>query len=923
MASRLPRPALVASHAGTWRTDAQGRVAALGPAEAAQAAADTPHLLVNAALVAARLGVPRLSGLDLLELFAFVAPARFIVPSAAGLAGFLGLDPPPGDAAAGPFLQRAAAALLARVQAPDWPAAEGAHASATALQRAGWVWAPFLLERLPPPARPAPSLFDALPRREEAPPRPAPRACAIEPETVLAELARLRGPHRPPRAQQQDYALAAAHAFQPRATRDGPNLVIAEAGTGTGKTLGYLAPAVAHARQSGGQVWLSTYTRALQRQLRAETQASLAALERRRWIVVRKGRENYLCLLNLEDALQGAFTGQAAVFAQLVARWARFTRDGDMVGGDLPGWLAGLFRRASALPALTDRRGECIRAACPHWRCCFIEKSVAEAAGAALVIANHALVMASFARGEAATPLRLVFDEGHHLHDAADSAFALALTGAEGIEMRRWFLGPEGGRRRAGRRRGLAARLLDVGSQDSEGGAALEAVLEAARALPAEQWLERLVAGEPEGPLERLLARVRAHVLARTDGDAHGFTLEAPLADPVPGLVEAAGEAGDALERLAQAAGRLRRVLARLAADPPEWLDQPGLARIEAADAGLELRVPQLAAWRAMLARLGGPPDPDFVDWAAVTRAEARELDAGLFRHWLDPMRPLAAAVLARAHGVLVTSATLADAGDAAGGEAAMEAAAGAPHLAVAPRLFRAQSPFDHGEAARIFIATDVERRDPASLAHAHAVLIEAAGGGALCLFTAIARLREVHARIADRLARRGLPLYAQHVDPMDTGTLVDLFRAEPHATLMGTDALRDGVDVPGESLRLILFEGVPWSRPTILETARRAAAGGAAHEDRMVRRRLAQAYGRLIRSATDRGVFVLLGRQVPSRLLSAFPPDVPVLRRPLAEVAAATAEFLGARKDCPAAERRLGRKPRMERSPPEAGCQS
>jgi len=210
------------------------------------------------------------------------------------------------------------------------------------------------------------------------------------------------------------------------------------------------------------------------------------------------------------------------------------------------------------------------------------------------------------------------------------------------------------------------------------------------------------------------------------------------------------------------------------------------------------------------------------------------------------------------------------------------------------PRRFAAESPFDYGACVRVFIVTDVKPRDTAATALAYARFIEAAGGGTLGLFTAIARLRAVHARIHDRLARLGLPLWAQHVDPIDTGTLVDLFRADPHASLIGTDALRDGVDVPGDSLRLILFEGVPWSRPTILETARRAAGGGQEHEDQRVRQRLAQAFGRLIRRADDRGVFVLLGPAVPSRLLSAFPEAVPVARLPLAAAIAEAGAFLG-----------------------------
>ena len=81
-------------------------------------------------------------------------------------------------------------------------------------------------------------------------------------------------------------------------------------------------------------------------------------------------------------------------------------------------------------------------------------------------------------------------------------------------------------------------------------------------------------------------------------------------------------------------------------------------------------------------------------------------------------------------------------------------------------------------------------------------------------------------ARIAAPLAEAGLALYAQHVDRLDTGALVDLFRAEENACLLGTDALRDGVDVPGRSLRLVVFDKVPWPKPTILHKARRARFG-------------------------------------------------------------------------------------------------
>src|SRR5262249_34051160 len=124
-----------------------------------------------------------------------------------------------------------------------------------------------------------------------------------------------------------------------------------------------------------------------------------------------------------------------------------------------------------------------------------------------------------------------------------------------------------------------------------------------------------------------------------------------------------------------------------------------------------------------------------------------------------------------------------------------------------------------------------------------------------------------------------GLPLYAQHVDPIDPPTLVDIFRAETNSCLLGTDAMRDGVDVPGRSLRLIVFDRVPLPRPDILHKARRTAFGGRAYDARIARLRLQQAFGRLIRRRDDRGVFVLLDPALPSRLYPAFPAGVQVER--------------------------------------------
>jgi ATP-dependent DNA helicase DinG len=883
MVAPLPLPALHATHAGIWVADSSGEIREATRGEAIASVAGTPHIILNAPLVGQRLGYPELSGLDLLELFAFLHPARFVVPTVAGLSRALGLEPPAAEADATRSLQRIADRLLSVLEDVDWQEREGAWTSNATLHRLGWGWAPLIGSRLERPERGERQLFSRLKQWEEAGDRPPPRAITVNAHEAQAKLDQLTG-NAEAREGQQAMAATVAQVFAPKPAKDAPNLLLAEAGTGIGKTLAYLAPASLWANDSGGTVWVSTFTKALQRQLDGEGPKLFEdPAERARRIVIRKGRENYLCLLNLEDALQGAFSGRAAVLAQLVGRWAAYTKDGDMIGGDLPGWLPSLFRRAGAT-ALTDRRGECVYAGCPHYRRCFIERAERASREADIVIANHALVMVNAARGREDAPGRIMFDEGHHLFDAADSTFAVAFGGQEAIELRRWIVGPEG--RSRGRRRGLAARLMDVASYDEEGARALDAAVEAAKALPSDGWLQRLVEGVPFGPIEALLAEVRGTVYARAKAQEAGYGLETELAEPDGALVSQAAASVQLLDALQKPLAALGRRLEAVLEDSPDWLDSQARARVEGAVRGLSWRRETLSAWIALLGRIGGEADPEFVDWLAVERIDGREFDVAIHRRWLDPTKPLAAAVIAPADGVLVTSATL------RGGEGwdAAEARTGARHLGTSVQHFEAESPFDYAACSEVLIVTDIKQGDAASLAGAYARLIEAARGGTLGLFTAIQRLKAVHARIADRLARGGLPLLAQHVDPIDAGTLVDIFRDDPRASLLGTDALRDGVDVPGESLRLVVMERVPWPRPTVLHAARRMAGGGSAYDDRVVRARLAQAFGRLIRRHGDCGVFVVLSAAFPSRLLSAFPAGVPIHRLPL-EVAIARVE--------------------------------
>ena len=401
-------PSVVAGHGRAAIFTADGELLLLPAADAAAHLRGlAPPLLVHAPATFRRLGLRGIPAFDLLELFAFALPARAAAPTPRGLALALDFEPPHGMEAAAALLPELAAALLHRLaQGRDIALNRDAAGLAARMGQAGWGWAPFVTAALGRPDA-APSsealrVWKRLPEWEDAAPLPPPSSLPVAEAEARSRLAAMLGPHAEQRPGQADYAGAAAAAFAPRETRGDPHLVLAEAGTGTGKTLGYLAPASLWAEKNHGGVWISTFTRHLQRQIDAE----LAHLfpdpaDRHRRVVVRKGRENYLCLLNLEDALGPAMSRLApasVIPLGLIARWALVTDDGDIQGGDLPGWFAELFGTATIL-GLADRRGECIHAACPHWRRCFVEHTIRRARTAQLVVANHALVMTQAAWG--------------------------------------------------------------------------------------------------------------------------------------------------------------------------------------------------------------------------------------------------------------------------------------------------------------------------------------------------------------------------------------------------------------------------------------------------------------------------------------------------------------------------------------------
>lgn len=892
-----PSGAVAAQHGDTRRV----------PLDQARALFRSGDVLVaHAGFVAGRLKVvPSQLTFDVLELFAFARPAQPCLPSPSGLARALGLAMPETLELQTLALLEAAQTLLSELRDLSATAREKFRPLAASMARAGWRWGPFVLtaigeaEQAPRPL----AGFDtwrALPEWEDDAPPGQPDSIPVGEQEARTRLERLTNLSRERRPEQMAYAEAATYAFSARERAGAPRIALIEAGTGIGKTLGYLAPASLWAEKNGPGLWLSTYTRNLQRQIVQEI-AHLYPdpIEREDKAVVRKGRENYLCLLNFEEAARrtALVPGQRAIALGLVARWIAATADGDISGAGFPAFLAASLN----LREVTDRRGECIYAACPHYRLCFIERAVRRARHAPIVIANHALVIAQAAGDALDTDettdvpperrVRYVFDEGHHLFDAADSGFAARLSGLEMAELRRWIRGPEG--RARTRMRGLDERLKDLIAGDDVARAALEETLAASGALAGEGWQARISSGGARGPGETFLMAAHTHVRARSEDGDSIYSLEAtvePLGDE---LTESARRLSMALRRLASPLQRLAELLRKQLNDKTADLESFQRARIDAVARGLLRRARVvLPAWIAMLEALEAGRQEEFADWFEISREDGREIDIGLHRHWVDPTIPLALEILAPAHGALITSATLRDMGAEADDWASAEVRTGAHHLAEPPRRASFGSPFNYAEQSRVFVVCDVNRRDLDQVAAAYRELFLAAGGGALGLFTAVRTLRAVEQKIAAPLSDAGISLYAQHVDRLDTGSLVDLFRAEENACLLGTDALRDGVDVPGRSLRLVVFDKVPWPKPTILHKARRVRFGKS-YDDLLTRLRLKQAFGRLIRTQSDKGCFVILEPATPSRLLCAFPPDTTVARCGLAEAIGEIGGFL------------------------------
>ncbi|MGH1377481.1 MAG: ATP-dependent DNA helicase [Alphaproteobacteria bacterium] len=856
-----------------------------------------------------QLGYEEFYTFDVLELFAFVHPTKFCVPTPVGLAKALHLDIPDSFEDHPFTLMDISRKLLQDLQYDTL--SEKADplkiSGIMGLKGKGWPWTHFIYAALGHEYRPneeilsknALNIWKHLPEWAESAPEPPPSHYgAGEAETYekLESLLNVGDKPAEIRPQQKSYSNKMREMFEPMREDENPHIILAEAGTGVGKTLGYLAPASVWSEKNEGAVWVSTYTKNLQRQIDSELDRLYQHPEvKNAYVAIRKGRENYLCLLNLDDLSAAAPTThnpRHAIAAGIMVRWAASSKDGDLSGNEFPGWLAGLLGIGNTY-GLADKRGECIFSACDHYHRCFVERSIRKAKHARIVIANHALVMIQSAMSSPLEnlPTRYIFDEGHHLFDAADSAFSAHLTAREAAELRRWILGMEGNNK--GRARGLKKRIEDLITGDEEAETALQDILHHANSLCAIGWSRRFKDNTPNGPTEEFLMHIYRLVYARAQGTETPYSIETHL-HPVdePALL-ACKKLRNALLELLKPIEKLSKIMnARLVNDQGE-MDADIRKRLDTLSVSLETRgAITLKSWIAMLETLEEKDQEQqtnksdgFVDWMEVERIDGKSVDVGIYRHYTDPMKPFSASIRPHVHGMAVTSATLQDHTDdeELNWQAALERT-GAKHLTTQPHKSSYNSPFDYAENTKVFIVNDVNKNDLGQVSSAYQALFNASNGGALGLFTAVQRLRAVYGKIAIPLEKNGITTYGQHIDDMDAGTLIDIFRDDVNSCLLGTDAVRDGVDVPGESLRLLVFDRVPWPRPTILHKARREEFGKRRYDEMITRLKLKQAFGRLVRRADDRGIFVMLDSMLPSRLHGAFPENTEIIKTGLSE---------------------------------------
>lgn len=586
-----------------------------------------------------------------------------------------------------------------------------------------------------------------------------------------------------------------------------------QAGTGTGKSLAYLVPGIAHAVQSGKTVVVSTATIALQKQLIDRDLPRLATalkseLGRLPEFAILKGRNNYLCLNKLHSTPEDPDDNGDSLFDPFAAsrlgrdvrrlhEWAEETETGDRED-IVPGVTDQAWRQVS----VTSR--ECLGVSrCPVGEECFAERARASAAHVDVIVTNHALLAIGALSEASILPEHdvVIVDEAHELVDRVTGAATAELTAGAVIAAAR-----------------KCARLIDDTQSDALHAAAddLEGLLDS---TPAGLW-EVL----PSGAALALSALRDAAWAART---AIGPIRQNMAADE-PEAAAARASAVAMLDELHDTAVRVLETYAE--SDPSRRSDVVWLTQEERR--GPVLRVAPLSVAGLLRSKLFSE--------ATVVLTSATLTVGGTFD------------ALARNWGLPTPRGEPEPGPD------------GAPEK-IRWRSLDVGSPFDHSQAGILYVAKHLPPPGRDGLVPAYldeiAGLVDAAGGRTLGLFSSMRAAREAAEALRERV---GTPILCQGED--STGQLVRKFSDDEATSLFGTLSLWQGVDVPGPSLTLVIIDRIPFPRPDdpLLKARQRAveARGGngfmsvaATHAALL----LAQGTGRLLRSVADRGVIAVL----------------------------------------------------------------
>lgn len=691
--------------------------------------------------------------------------------------------------------------------------------------------------------------------------------------------ARLPGYRR--RNGQVAYAAATARLL------DRGGVGVFEAGTGMGKSLGYLLPAAYASAAAGRRIVVSTKTKALQRQL-ADRELPLVAAglpPEWRWTLL-MGRENYLCRRRLDEA--AAEIGEALPDPDRALALAYISGRARRTEVDLS---ALPYRAVQVLPALADlarelrsTRATCLGRFCPSRGRCHWRRARARAEAAHLVCVNHALLLSG---RDVLPPFEdVIIDEAHLLYHEATEAFSRKVD-ALGLEQ---LINDLRGSRR---QRGLGQRLRALarkmrGDEGRMLSAAADACELAAEELPAlSRALAQAVAALAATANEQQAAPGRGRGPAPPSSRDVSYATSVWLSPGLRDLPE-----HDAL--LTQAALLAERLAALATAAA---LGADALPEISRERASLAIMADEAAAAAELLSELSDAEPPNSVSWAEI---EGVTPPGGTPRWALTraPVLPgdgLRELLWDRLRSALLTSATLTVAGsfdylrEMAGLTGDVD-----PHEQVFP------SPFDYRRQAVVVLEHDpcgAWRPDELPARHGERLkrIAEVTGGRTLALFTNRRDMHSVAAALGAHTEDDGVLVLAQGMHG-SAASLADEFRAHPETILLGVDTLWTGQDFPGDSLTCLVIARLPFPRLDPLVLARRRACEEAG--ERWFERsylpeavlKFRQGFGRLIRSESDRGVVVVLDHRLTQksyrREFLASLPDMEVVEAPPSEVA-------------------------------------